>query len=221
MARLRTCVTLILTVTGLLALSGCSANDSQVEKPATGSSSEAPIAVPTTKPSTPSDEGSDTPSPNLTRPGATVTMGKWASYEYTGTTQQKAVIAARLVSVDKVTAAQQALLVEQIPELSDYTIWMLQVEQTKVSGASIATESDYAAFYPVGVNKKKVQYVTMIGWNDCSSKVFSLAFDDGAPVSQCILGATKTDQPEVAGVIYAPFDSPYDAHDGNPINFLK
>ncbi len=215
MRRTRTHQALVLALVSALTLCGCSSLGSPSIP-----SSEAPTKTQSATPETHEGEGSSTPSANIAAPGATITIGQWASYAYTGAATT-AVVAARLVSIDEVSPGQKDLLVTKLPELEDYTVWILLVEQQKVFGAPIAAGSDYAAFYPVDVNKKKVQYVTIVGWDECRSESFTKEFDDGATITQCIIGATKPGESDVAGVIYAPLNTPYDAHDGNPINFLK
>lgn len=199
-------------VAGLL-LSGCTTLTPQADKPAASTSPHTPIATPS---DSPGERESD-----VTTPGSIVTLGEWATYEYRGTEKLTAVLAARLVSVEKATPAQNAFLVSQISELAGYTVWILTVEQKKISGDPIVYGTDYTAFEPIDADKKRVQGVTIIGWTECASQSFTPEFDEaGATITQCIIGATKTGD-DVAGLRYAEPKTRYDPYDGNPIIFVK
>lgn len=201
---------------GLL-LSGCSAPADLETPDETITESEAPEATPTQEaPATPSEPGA------LTEPGSTIALGEWASYEFTGTDKQKAVVSARLVSVEPASQADTDFLVDQIPQLKGYEVVLLTVEQKKVSGESIAFNADYTGFRPASADGKRAQEVTVIGWDTCRSNSFSKDFDEnGATITQCIIGAAVPGGNPIAGVIYAPYDSPYSTSGGQPIFFTK
>lgn len=201
-----------------LALSGCAMSAPQN----TTSAADIATSAPADRPEGSTGEGSSAPSTNVIDPGAVMKMGSWASYEYTGSEKQKAIIAARLVSIDEATTAQYELLVKQIPQLAGYTIWLVKVEQKKVSGDSIVFNTDSMAFAAIDGNTTKVQQVVMVGWDECTVESFTKRFDDGdGTITQCIIGATQPDESEVVGVQYAAANTRYDSFDGNPIYFVK
>ncbi|MBH0108992.1 hypothetical protein I6E81_02290 [Salinibacterium sp. NG22] len=197
-----------------LTLSGCAVTASE-EVP----EAAAPSVEPTEETT---EESTGTASGDVAAPGSTVKLGEWASYDYAGIDDATAVIAARLVSIEPATAAQTDYLVKQISQLKGYNVWFLSVEQQKVSGDSIAFDADYTGFSPVDANSEKIQDVTVIGWDDCTTQSFTKEFDtDGATIEQCFIAATVEGGNDVAGVIYAEYDSVYAYYDGKPLSFLK
>src|SRR5690606_1363965 len=95
----RTPLTVGLALVAGLALAGCSA-------PATDAP-QTPITEPDAPAETPTDETPTTPAEPgaITEPGSTIALGEWASYEFTGTDKQKAVVSARLVGAEPASQA--------------------------------------------------------------------------------------------------------------------
>lgn len=201
-----------------LVLAGCSAP--APEEPEVPSSSDAPSEAPA---ETPTETPAETTAPgDVAQPGATVPIGQWVNYEYAGLDDKKAVISARLVSAEAPSAEDAAFLVEKIPQLQGYEVVFFMVEQKKVSGDEIAFQADYTGFRPATSDRKRAQDVTMIGWDKCKTNSFSKDFDTaGATITQCIIGAKVPGGQDIAGVMYAPFDTPFNYSDGNPILFTK
>lgn len=200
-----------------LVLAGCSAP--APEAPEVPNSTETPSEEPTESPA----ETSEPTTPgDVVEPGATVAIGEWANYEYSGLDDTSAIISARLVSVEEPSAEDAAFLVDQIPQLEGYELLFFIVEQKKVSGDEIAHQSDYTGFRPATSDRKRAQDVTVIGWDKCKTNAFSRDFDTaGATLTQCIIGAKVPGGQDIAGIMYAPFDTPYNFSDGNPILFTK
>lgn len=208
-----------LTLIAGLVLAGCSA---PADDPApTDTSTQAP-AEPSSEPTAEPTESSDPAPGDVVAPGATVALGEWANYEYSGLDDTSAIISARLVSAEAPSEADAKFLVEQIPQLQGYEIVFFRVEQKKVSGDEIAHQSDYTGFRPATADRKRAQDVTVIGWDKCKTNSFSRDFDTaGAVLTQCIIGAKVPGGQDIAGIMYAPFDTPYNYSDGNPILFTK
>lgn len=212
----------VLGITAILMFTGCSELVPQEAKPATENSPHLPIAKPSTTPNTPGADGSDTESEATTAPGSIVKVGEWAYYEYTGTEKHTAVIAARVVRIDKASPEQKNFLVSEVSELTDYSVWILTVEQKKISGQSILFDSDYDAFNSITADHKRARGVEIFGWTECTSQSFTKEFDeDGATITQCFIGATKSGGEKISGIRYAKNGTVYDPHDGNPIIFLE
>jgi len=205
-----------------LMLSGCAfiggGNDNDEPKPPVSQPSESEEGTENETPST----GSDEPSEDITAPGSKVGLNEWITYEYTGLDDQKALISARLVSVEKATAAQQDLLITEIPKLEGYTVYIFRAEEKKLSGDSVVFEADYTDFSVASADGSKAQEVTVIGWEDCENQSFTEEFDTaGATLEQCFVGAVKDGGAVPTGIIYAPYDGDYDYYDGQPILLTK
>jgi hypothetical protein len=158
----------------------------------------------------------------LTPKGGSVEAQDWASYEYVGLDDQKAVLASRLVSLDPATDEQRDYLVGKLPQLERYDLTIIRMEETKVSGSSVSLESNYADFYPAHSDGTKTQGVAVIGWEDCATTAFGESFDQGnVVISQCFVGATEKGSSPTKGVTYAPYDGPYDYFEGQPIFFTS
>lgn len=201
-----------------LVLAGCSA--SPEETPETPASTDAPNETPA---ETPAETPSENTAPgDVAQPGATVAIGQWVNYEYLGLDDTTAIISARLVSAEAPSAEDAAFLVKEIPQLQGYELIFFTVEQKKVSGDEIAFQADYTGWRPATADRKRAQDVTVIGWDKCKTNSFSKDFDTaGATITQCVIGAKVPGGQDIAGIMYAPFDSPYAYSDGNPILFTK
>ncbi|HRN28589.1 MAG TPA: hypothetical protein PK781_00890 [Terrimesophilobacter sp.] len=204
-------------VAGLI-LAGCSTP--ATEAPEVPTSTEAPAETPS---ETPAETPAEPTTPgDVVEPGATVPIGEWASYEYSGLDDTSAIISARLVSAEAPSAEDAAFLVSEIPQLQGYELVFFTIEQKKVSGDEIAHQADYTGFRPATSDRKRAQDVTVIGWDKCKTNAFSRDFDTaGATLTQCIIGAKVPGGQDIAGIMYAPFDTPYNYSDGNPILFTK
>lgn len=202
-----------------LLLSACSgAPDSDTGKLVTPKEDKSVTETPAEEPT----ETDSTVSGDVTAPGTKLGLNEWATVEFVGTDDQSALIANRLVSVNPVTTDQQAFLESKLPELSGYDSYMFIVEQKKVSGASIVHNADYTSLKPAFADGSRVQEVTMIGWDECKSQSFSKAFDEeGATLTQCLIGAVRTGAGAPDSVIYTKYDTPYSHSDGKPIVFTK
>lgn len=156
---------------------------------------------------------------SITPPGAEIPLGEWASYQFTGTKGEEVVIAARLVSVEKLPAAEDEFLRDNIDGLDGYDIYVMRVEQKKVSGDDVTFNADYTGFKPARADGTRGKELTVIGWSGCKVSSFTAAFEDGEVLPQCFLGLVDSGAAPVAGVIYTLFDTPYDSYAGAPIFF--
>ena len=191
-----------------------------------GKTIDKPSATQPSKDNTPapdSDDDSDAqPSGEITEPGSKLELNEWATYEYTGLDGQKAIISSRLVGVEDATEAQKTVLVEKIPDLADYDVFLFTTEEKKISGDPIVFEADYTDYSVASADGARAQEVTVIGWDECKSESFTKEFDeDGATITQCFVGAVKPGGAVPTGLIYAPYDGVYDYADGEPIYFSK
>ena len=209
----------------LLALTACTGDNKEIEK-------DPSVSAPATDPSVenpgegtdPAPDNSDeAPSGDLTQPGATLGAGEWFTYEYETLGDGKAVISSKLIDVTKASDSQYKLLVDEIPDLVDYDVYLIQLEQKKVSGDTVEYEADYTDYTPILANGNRAQQVTVIGWDDCSTESFTPEFDtEGATLTQCFVAAAPKGSSSVpAGLQYAPFDTPFDPYDGQPAKLIK
>jgi hypothetical protein len=170
----------------------------------------------------PTASASGAPKIPVTPAGTKVKLGKWASYDYFGLDGQHAVIAARMTEFTKLTGAQRDEAVKRSPELASYNIFLMRVDEQKVTGSAVAFESDYTDFYPVLDTGVKAQSVTILNWSECSNQSFTKKFDEGNTIlKQCYLGASKIGDPEPTGLIYAPLRGTYDYDEGIPLRFMS
>lgn len=212
---------LILPVVAMFVLAGCA-----VPKIVTGS--DKPDTAETDAPAEEDDEPAAPADGELAEPGTRVGANEWLTHSFVGTDDQEALIASRLISVEPVTKSQLAFLNETFDEgeLEGYDVWMVIVEEQKISGASIEFDSDYSYYDVVDADGDQVQGITVIGWDECSTESFDEEFDtNGGILTQCFLGAApSTDTGIPAGVAYTggyEDDNPYDSYDGKPLLFIK
>lgn len=221
---MRNRVRLAATFSGLavaaLALSGCV----QLPMPQAQESSAPVEEIEATEPVETEDAGDDAPATELsgdvTAPGTVLGAGEWATYEFTGTEDEKALISARLVSVEPATSAQLDLLVSEIPDLKGWKVVLIHAEQQKVSGDPVKFNSDYSYFSPATAAGSKAQNVYVIGWDECATESFTEEFDNGATIEQCFVGAYVDGGEPVTGMLYEggyEEGNPYDSYDGQPI----
>lgn len=214
-------IALSLAVIASLTLAGCtsSAPADSDKKP------ESSASDPSGATDTPAKEttlGEAEPSGDVVAPGSIIGLGLWGSYDYVGVDDATIILASRLVSVAPTTQAQTDFLIGRLPKVKDYDLWLIHVEQKKVSGDPIAFNSDYTNFRAITAAKTKVQSVGVIGWDECKTVAFTRDFDnDGAVITQCMIAATPRGGDEVAGVEYSRYNSPYSSSGGKPLIFLK
>ncbi|MFB2580774.1 hypothetical protein ACEXQD_05955 [Herbiconiux sp. P15] len=146
-------------------------------------------------------------------------------YEFTGTDGQKALLSAELVDVTAATAEQVAFLNEQFDkdELKGFEISFIHLSQSKVSGDPVEFNSDYTSFKPIDAQGQRVQDVTVIGWDECTTESFTPEFDTGESITQCFIAAAPAGGNAPAGVMYDggyEDPNPYDYYDGKPLLFV-
>jgi hypothetical protein len=174
------------------------------------------------------EEESDAPAEGeLAEPGTRVGIDTWLTHSFVSTDDGEALISARLVSVEPVTADQLAFLNTTFDggELEGYDVWMILVEEKKESGDTVIYNSDYSYFDVVDEDGDQVQEITVIGWDECKTPSFDEAFDtEGAILTQCFLAAAKENDQKPAGVAYVggyEDGNPYSSYDGKPLYFIK
>lgn len=208
------------TALAAIALTGCSTS-APAPAPAPAEEGTTKVEEGTTKveETAPAEKDTASVADGITAPGSELALGDWATYEFTGLEDQTAVIQARLVSVEKISAEQDAFLRENVEGLGGYDIYMMKVEQKKVSGAEVIYEGDYTAFKPAREDGSRAQQLTVIGWDDCRTQAFNAEFEAGETITQCVLGLVDSGAKAPAGVTYSQYDSVYDAYEGEPIFF--
>jgi hypothetical protein len=163
----------------------------------------------------------------LAEPGTRVGIDTWLTYSFTTTDDEEALLSARLKSVEPVSAAQLEFLNTTFDEgqLKGFDVWMLLVEEKKVSGATVEFNSDYSFFDIVDADGNQVQEITVIGWDECKTPSFDEAYDTaGGTLTQCFLAASTPGGNKPAGVAYTggyEEGNPYDSYDGKPLLFIK
>lgn len=172
------------------------------------------------------DDEADAPERGtIADPGTTVGIEEWLSYPFTGTDDNEAVISARLLSVEKATAEEQAVLDENFGDkIADFDVYLVRYEQQKESGDPVVYDADYTYFDVVDADGERVQSITLIGWDGCDQGSFTQEFDDGEVQAQCTLGAVAKGGDAPAGIAFTggyDDDNPYDYLDGKPLLFLK
>jgi len=175
------------------------------------------------------DDNSDAPADGeLAEPGTRVGIDEWLTHSFTNTDEGTALIASRLTSVEEVSDSQMEFLNATFDEgeLEGYTVWMLKVEEKKVSGDTVEFNSDYSYYDVVDNDGDQVQAITLIGWDECKTPSFDEEFDvNGGTIEICLLGASpEGDSGQPAGVAYTggyEDDNPYDSYDGKPLLFIK
>lgn len=176
----------------------------------------------------PEDDDADAPvDGELAEPGTRAGLNQWLTHSFESTDDVQALIAARLVSVEPVTSTQRAFLDGAFDEgeLDGYDVWILKVEEKKVSGGTVEFNADYTSFNPVDDQGRQIQGLTVIGWDDCKSLSFDEEFDtNGGVLTQCILAATLPGDDAPAGVNYTggyEDENPYSNYDGKPLLFIN
>ena len=163
----------------------------------------------------------------LAEPGTRVGIDTWLTYSFTTTDDEEALLSARLKSVEPVTKAQLEFLNTTFDEgqLKGYDVWMILVEEKKVSGATVEFNADYSFFDIVDKDGNKVQEITVIGWDECKTPSFDDEYDTaGGTLTQCFLAASTPGGNAPAGVAYTggyEEGNPYDSFDGKPLLFIK
>lgn len=206
-----------LPVVAILALAGCM-TPAAPEPEATKKPSASATSEPT--------QSASSASGDVTEPGTKVGLGEEVIYESQGTDDVTALVSAKLTEVTPATPEQVAFLNSQFDdgELAGFDVTLIRLEMTKVSGDPIAFNSDSTSFAPVDAKGTKVQEVTLIGWDECSSESFSKEFDDGAPITQCYVAAAPAGGNAPAGLMYDggfTDPNPFSDYDGDPILLIK
>ena len=213
----------IVPAAALVVLAGC-ATPSPTPEAAPASEAAAPTSSASASP-TPAADDEAAPSGDVAAPGTKASTGEELVYEFTGTDDQKALISTKLVDVTPATAEQVAFLNAQFDndELKGFDISFIHVQMSKVSGDPVAFDSDYTSFKPADAEGQRVQDVTLIGWDECSTESFTEEFDTGEPLVQCYIAAAPAGGNAPAGVIYDggyADPNPFDYYDGKPLVFV-
>lgn len=216
----------IIPIAAAFTLTGCFGSPAPAPAPASDSVAETGAAEPTSSASPTEAAGGSTASGDVAAPGTKAGVGEELVYEFTGTDDQKALIAAKLVDVTPATAEQVDFLNQQFDkdELKGFEISFIHVEMSKVSGDPVEFNADYTSFKPSDAEGQRVQDVTLIGWDECSTESFTPEFDAGEPITQCYIAAAPAGGATPAGVYYDGGYSdvnPYDYYDGKPLLFVQ
>ncbi|WP_440711393.1 hypothetical protein [Herbiconiux sp. YIM B11900] len=222
----RTLPLTIVPIAAVFALTGCFGSPSPAPAPASEAPSGAAEPTASASPTDTDSSGGAAASGDVAEPGTKAGVGEELVYEFTGTDDQKALIAAKLVDVTPATAEQVAFLNQQFDkdELKGFEISFIHVEMSKVSGDTIEFQSDYTSFKPSDAEGQRVQDVTLIGWDECTTESFTPEFDAGEPITQCYIAAAPAGGAAPAGVYYDGGYSdvnPYDYYDGKPLLFVQ
>lgn len=158
-------------------------------------------------------------------PGARVGIDEWVSFPFTSSDDVEAIISAKLVSIEPVTAEEQAVLDENFgDQIADYDLYLVRAVERKESGGTIAFSADYTSYRVVDADGERVQEVSLIGWEGCDQQSFTEEFDaGGVELDQCWVGAVPTGDPAPAGLAFVggfEDDNPYDMVDGEPVYLL-
>jgi hypothetical protein len=214
----------------LLGLTACSGNsdvellpiatDDAATATATATAEATPSAVPDA-----TETGAVPAADGASPAGARAGLGEPLVYSFTGTENNTVLVSSKLLDVTPATPEQDKFVREQFgSDVDGFDLYLIHLEETKVSGDPVEFEASYTGYSPVNADGEEVQEATLIGWDDCKENSFTEEFDNGQPITQCLLAATPTEAAPPAGVSYdggLQENSPYDEFSGGaPLLFI-
>ena len=190
--------------------------------PASTPAQSAPETSAAPSPSASEESEPATGSGDVAAPGAEFSFGDFATVELQNVDDEAQLVEITVTGVREGSIADfeaAGLDQEFLDQLEGYQPLYVDVEMRQVAPmtAELAYESIYIDFGGLDQDGSALQDVSIFGtFEPCDTASIESEFDSGTPHTTCFIVATQGDD-ELAGVTYAPYDTPYDEYDGEPL----